>query len=150
MWEIRSEPRTHTTSLVMSWVAVERMMRVARRRGLPGDLTELAATRDQIYERVMTDCWNEELGAFTAFADSDVLDAGALLMPMVKMLAPDDPRFLSTLAAIEDRLVTDSLVLRYDPTRSATASPPATVTTAGTTRPARGRSPSARSGTSRR
>ena len=63
----------------------------------------------------MTECWNDELGAFTAFADSDVLDAGALLMPMVKMLAPDDPRFLSTLAAIEDRLVTDSLVLRYDP-----------------------------------
>jgi GH15 family glucan-1,4-alpha-glucosidase len=115
MWEIRSEPRTHTTSLVMSWVAVERMMRVARRRGLPGDLTELAATRDNIYERVMTECWNDELGAFTAFANSDVLDAGALLMPMVKMLAPDDPRFLSTLAAIEDRLVTDSLVLRYDP-----------------------------------
>jgi GH15 family glucan-1,4-alpha-glucosidase len=114
MWEIRSEPRTHTTSLVMSWVAVERMMRVARRRGLPGDLTELAATRDKIYERVMTECWNDELGAFTAFANSDVLDAGALLMPMVKMLAPDDPRFLSTLAAIEDRLVTDSLVLRYD------------------------------------
>lgn len=115
MWEIRSGPRTHTSSLVMSWVAVERMMRVARRRGLPGDLTELAATRDEIYERVMTECWNDDLGAFTAFAHSDVLDAGALLMPMVKMLAPDDPRFLSTLAAIEERLVSDSLVLRYDP-----------------------------------
>ncbi len=114
MWEIRSEPRTHTTSLVMSWVAVERMMRVARRRGLPGDLTELAACRDQIYDRVMTECWNDELGAFTAFAGSDVLDAGVLLMPMVKMLAPDDPRFLSTLAVVEDRLVSDSLVLRYD------------------------------------
>lgn len=115
MWEIRSEPRTHTTSLVMSWVAVERMMRVARRRGLPGDLTELAATRDAIYERVMTECWNDELGAFTAFAGGDVLDAGTLLMPMVKMLAPDDPRFLSTLALVEERLVSDSLVLRYDP-----------------------------------
>lgn len=115
MWEIRSEPRTHTTSLVMCWVAVERMMRVARRRGLPGDLTELAAVRDAIYERVMNDCWNDDIGAFTAFAGGDVLDAGALLMPMVKMLAPDDPRFLSTLAAIEDRLVSDSLVLRYDP-----------------------------------
>ncbi|MBD3945631.1 glycoside hydrolase family 15 protein [Nocardioides ganghwensis] len=115
MWEIRAEPRTHTTSLVMSWVAVERMMRVARRRGLPSDLTELAATRDAIYERVMTDCWNDELGAFTAFAGGDVLDAGALLMPMVKMLAPDDPRFLSTLAKVEERLVSDSLVLRYDP-----------------------------------
>jgi GH15 family glucan-1,4-alpha-glucosidase len=114
MWEIRGEPRTHTTSLVMSWVAVERMMRVARRRGLPGDLTELAATRDAIYERVMTECWNDELGAFTAFAGGDVLDAGTLLMPMVKMLAPDDPRFLSTLALVEERLVSDSLVLRYD------------------------------------
>lgn len=114
MWEIRGEPRTHTTSLVMCWVAVERMMRIARRRGLPGDLTELAATRDAIYERVMTDCWNDEIGAFTAFAGGDVLDAGTLLMPMVKMVAPDDPRFLSTLARIEERLVTDSLVLRYD------------------------------------
>ncbi|GAB3025156.1 glucoamylase [Nocardioides flavus (ex Wang et al. 2016)] len=115
MWEIRGKARTHTTSLVMSWVAAERMMRVARRRGLPGDLTELAATRDAIYERVMDECWNEELGAFTAFPGSDVLDAGALLMPMVKMVAPDDPRFLSTLARIEERLVSDSLVLRYDP-----------------------------------
>ncbi|WP_210650044.1 glycoside hydrolase family 15 protein [Nocardioides sp. SYSU D00065] len=115
MWEMRAEPRTHTTSLVMCWVAVERMMRIARRRGLPGDLTELAATRDAIYDRVMTECWNDDLGAFTAFAGGDVLDAGALLMPMVKMVAPDDPRFLSTLAHVEERLVTDSLVLRYDP-----------------------------------
>lgn len=115
MWEIRGDHRTHTTSLVMSWVAVERMMRVARRRGLPGDLTELAATRDAIYARVMDECWNDDLGAFTAFPGSEVLDAGALLMPMVKMVAPDDPRFLSTLARIEDRLVSDSLVLRYDP-----------------------------------
>jgi GH15 family glucan-1,4-alpha-glucosidase len=115
MWEIRAEPRTHTTSLVMCWVAVERMMRIARRRGLPGDLTELAATRDAIYERVMTDCWDDDLGAFTASPGEDVLDAGTLLMPMVKMVAPDDPRFVSTLARIEERLVTDSLVLRYDP-----------------------------------
>lgn len=115
MWEIREEPRTHTTSLVMSWVAVERMMRIARRRGLPGDLTELAAVRDAIYERVMTECWDDELATFTASPGTDVLDAGALLMPMVKMLAPDDPRFLGTLARIEERLVSDSLVLRYDP-----------------------------------
>ncbi|MDT0183643.1 glycoside hydrolase family 15 protein [Microbacterium sp. ARD31] len=119
MWEIRDEPRTHTTSLVMGWVAVERMMRIARRRGLPGDLTELAAVRDAIYDRVMTDCWNEDLQAFTAFPGSDVLDAGTLLMPMVKMVAPDDPRFLSTLALVEERLVSDSLVLRYDPRRFA-------------------------------
>jgi len=36
-------------------------------------------------------------------------------MPMVKFLSPADPRFLSTLAAIEKHLVTDSLVFRYEP-----------------------------------
>jgi GH15 family glucan-1,4-alpha-glucosidase len=113
MWEIRGEPRNHTTSLVMCWVAFERMMRVARRRGLPGDLTELAAARDAVYQRVMTECWDEDERTFTAFAGGDALDAGTLLMPMVKMLAPDDPRFLSTLERIEERLVSDSLVQRY-------------------------------------
>ncbi len=37
-------------------------------------------------------------------------------MPMVKFLSPADPKFLSTLRAIECELVTDSLVFRYDPT----------------------------------
>ena len=36
-------------------------------------------------------------------------------MPMVKFLSPADPKFLSTLKAIEQELVTDSLVFRYNP-----------------------------------
>ena len=47
-------------------------------------------------------------------AGADTLDAGVLLMPMVKFIAPNDPRFVSTLAEIERRLVSDSLVFRYD------------------------------------
>ncbi|RYB92079.1 glycoside hydrolase family 15 protein [Nocardioides oleivorans] len=117
MWEVRGEPRAHTTSRLMSWVAVERMMRVARRRGLPGDLTELARVRDEIYTQVMEECWDEDLGAFVSHIGSDTLDAGVLLMPMVKFIAPNDPRFLSTLALVEERLVTDSLVFRYDAER---------------------------------
>ncbi|MBL0748342.1 glycoside hydrolase family 15 protein [Nocardioides baculatus] len=117
MWEVRGEPRAHTTSRLMSWVAVERMMRIARRRGLPGDLTELARVRDEIYARIMEDCWSEDLRAFVSHVGSDTLDAGVLLMPMVKLIAPNDPRFLSTLALVEERLVTDSLVFRYDAER---------------------------------
>ena len=36
-----------------------------------------------------------------------------LLMPMVKFISPTDPRWLSTLRAIEEDLVDDSLVYRY-------------------------------------
>ena len=114
MWEIRDEPRHHTTSLLMSWVAIERMMRIARQRGLPGNLSRWSEVRDEIYERIMTDHWNDEVGAFMQHAGSESLDAGVLLMPMVKFLAPRDPKFLSTLTAIEERLVSDSLVFRYD------------------------------------
>ena len=39
-------------------------------------------------------------------------------MPMVKFVAPNDPRFVSTLKAVEERLVSDSLVFRYDVERS--------------------------------
>ena len=114
MWEIRDQPRAHTTSRLMEWVAVERMMRVARQRGLPGDLTRWAEVRDAIYARIMTHCWDDEVGAFMQYEGSSVLDAGVLLMPMVKFVAPNDPRFVSTLDAIEERLVSDSLVYRYD------------------------------------
>ncbi|MGH1506419.1 MAG: glycoside hydrolase family 15 protein, partial [Acidimicrobiales bacterium] len=44
----------------------------------------------------------------------DRLDASLLLAPMVKFVAGDDPRWRSTLAAIEARLTHGPLVDRYD------------------------------------
>jgi GH15 family glucan-1,4-alpha-glucosidase len=115
MWEMRGAPAAYTTSRLMCWVAVERTIRMARQRGLPGDIVAWSKARDDIYERIMTKCWNPELKAFTQVEGGDTLDAGVLLMPMVKFLSPADPRFLSTLRAVERNLVTDSLVFRYDP-----------------------------------
>ncbi|MCL3819774.1 glycoside hydrolase family 15 protein [Aeromicrobium wangtongii] len=115
MWEGRAELRKHTTSRLMCWVAIERAIRIARQRGLPGDLGAWARVRDEIYQRIMDESWDDELKAFTQVEGGTALDAGVLLMPMVKFLSPADPRFLSTLEAIEDRLVVDSLVFRYDP-----------------------------------
>jgi GH15 family glucan-1,4-alpha-glucosidase len=59
--------------------------------------------------------WSERRRAFVQAEDSEVLDASLLLMPLVKFIAPTDPRWLSTLDAIGHELVTDSLVYRYDP-----------------------------------
>ena len=114
MWEIRDDPRAHTTSRLMCWVAVERMMRMARQRSLPGDVAAWSRVRDEIHARILEECWDDEVGAFMQHEGAATLDAGVLLMPLVKFLAPNDPRFLSTLAAVEDRLVSDSLVFRYD------------------------------------
>jgi GH15 family glucan-1,4-alpha-glucosidase len=114
IWEVRAGRQHFTYSRVMCWVAVERAVRVARQRGLPADMVRWMATRDEIYRQIMERGWNAERGAFVQHYDSDVLDASLLVMPLVKFVAPTDPRWLSTLDAISEELVSDSLVYRYN------------------------------------
>jgi GH15 family glucan-1,4-alpha-glucosidase len=102
----------------MSWVAIERAIRIATHRGLPGDTVRWAAERDVIYRQIMERGWNEQRRAFVQHVDSDVLDASLLLMPLVKFVSPTDPRWLSTLDLIQKELVSDSLVYRYNPEAS--------------------------------
>ncbi|MCG5432122.1 glycoside hydrolase family 15 protein [Mycobacterium sp. MYCO198283] len=115
MWEVRGTTAAYTTSRLMCWVAIERAIRIARARGLPADLTRWTTVRDEIYERIMAASWDPDAKTFTQTEGGTRLDAGVLLMPMVKFVSPADPRFVTTLAAIEKHLVTDSLVFRYDP-----------------------------------
>ncbi|MGI5120585.1 glycoside hydrolase family 15 protein [Marinactinospora thermotolerans] len=114
IWEKRGVEGRHTFFRLMTWVAIERMIRMARRRGLPGDIAEWTRARDTVHRQILEEGWNEELKAFTQRLGEPILDASMLLMPMVKFTSPTDPRFLSTLEAIEEHLTTDSLVFRYD------------------------------------
>ena len=114
IWEVRGGRKHFTYSRLMSWVAIERSIRVARQRGLPGDLVSWLVTRDKIYEQIMKRGWNEERQAFVQHYESDVLDASLLLMPLTKFMSPTDPRWLSSLDAMGEHLVSDSLVYRYD------------------------------------
>jgi GH15 family glucan-1,4-alpha-glucosidase len=114
VWETRGGQQKFTYSRLMCWVAVERAIRIARQRGLPADLVRWMNIRDDIYEQIMERGWNEERQAFVQHYETDVLDASLLLMPLVKFIAPTDPRWLSTLDAIGNELVSDSLVYRYN------------------------------------
>jgi GH15 family glucan-1,4-alpha-glucosidase len=114
IWETRGGKQNFTFSRVMSWVAVERAIRMARQRGLPADLVRWMSVRDDIYRQVHERGWNAKRGAFVQHYDTDVLDASVLLMPLTKFTAPTDPLWLSTLDAISEELVSDSLVYRYN------------------------------------
>jgi GH15 family glucan-1,4-alpha-glucosidase len=118
IWETRGGRKRFTYSRLMSWVAVERAIRIATQRGLPADLVRWRSERDRIYHQVMDKGWSEERGAFVQHYDTKVVDASVLLMPMVKFIAPTDPRWLSTLDRITEELVSDSLVYRYNPSAS--------------------------------
>jgi GH15 family glucan-1,4-alpha-glucosidase len=118
IWEVRGGRQPFTYSRLMCWVAIDRALRIAERRAFPADLERWRATRDEIYRCIMERCWNEDLQAFVQYEGSDVLDASLLLMPLVHFIAPTDPRWLSTLEAMGQKLVSDSLVYRYNPEAS--------------------------------
>ena len=114
IWETRGGRRNYTHSRLMSWVALERAIRVALQRGLPADLPRWTATRDRVYAQITDRAWHPDRRAFVQHYETDRLDASLLLMPLCKFIAPTDPRWLSTLDAITADLVSDSLVYRYD------------------------------------
>ncbi len=114
VWEVRGGSQNFTYSRLMSWVAVERAIRIATERGLPADIVRWQSVRDTIYHQIMRKGWHPERKAFVQQYDSDVLDASTLLMPLVKFISPTDRRWLSTLDAITSELVADSLVHRYN------------------------------------
>ena len=118
IWETRGGQQSFTYSRLMTWVAVERAMRMARQRGLPADLVRWSRARDAMYAQIHERAWHPERQAFVQHLDTDVLDASVLLMPLTKFISPTDPRWLSTLDAIERELVSDSLVYRYNASAS--------------------------------
>jgi GH15 family glucan-1,4-alpha-glucosidase len=115
IWETRGGRRDFTYSRLQSWVAVERTLRMAAARGLPAARGRLEGARDQIYRQIHERGWDPQRKAFVQHYDTNVLDASLLLMPLMKFIAPRDPRWLSTLQAIGSELVSDSLVYRYNP-----------------------------------
>src|SRR6476620_11450421 len=113
VWEVRGPRQRFTYSSVMTWVAFERGTRIARQRGLPAPLERWRSAADGAYLHVQQSAWSQDRRAYVQYPGSHTLDAGALVMPLVKFTGPRDPRFLATLERIEGELVTDSLVHRY-------------------------------------
>jgi GH15 family glucan-1,4-alpha-glucosidase len=118
IWETRGGRQSFTYGRVMCWVAFDRGIRMSVEHGLPAPLERWTAERDRIYEQVMDKGFHTSREAFVQHYDTDVLDAALLRMPTVGFIAGTDPQWLSTLKAMGEELVTDSLVYRYDPDAS--------------------------------
>jgi GH15 family glucan-1,4-alpha-glucosidase len=113
IWEVRGGKQPLFYSRLMCWVAVDRALRLAEKRSFPAPMARWLGVRDAIYHQMHTEFWSEELQSFVQTKNGKTLDAACLLAPLVRFISPTDPRWLSTLRAIEQGLVDDSLVYRY-------------------------------------
>jgi GH15 family glucan-1,4-alpha-glucosidase len=113
IWEVRGGRKHFLHSRLMCWVAFDRAIRLGAKRSLAGPFGWMKESRDAIVEDIHKNFWNEELRTFVQYKGSTTVDAAMLLMPLVRFISPTDPKWLSTLAAIERDLSVDTLVYRY-------------------------------------
>jgi GH15 family glucan-1,4-alpha-glucosidase len=123
IWEVRGGQHDFVYSRLMCWVALDRGLRLADKRSFPADRSGWLKVRDTIYEEILSRGWSAERQSFVQSYGSELLDASALIMPLVFFMAPNDPKMLKTIEAIakppdERGLTSDGLVHRYDVERS--------------------------------
>jgi GH15 family glucan-1,4-alpha-glucosidase len=114
IWEVRGGRRQFTYSKLQCWVAFDRGVRLARKRSFPTEGDHWRQTRNEIYNAIMREAWNEKEGTFTQSFGSDAVDAASLMMPLMLFVSPRDPRMLATLDRIRNELAADALVRRYE------------------------------------
>ncbi|WP_307034197.1 glycoside hydrolase family 15 protein [Arthrobacter sp. B3I4] len=113
LWEMRGPRRHFTYSKVMCWVAADRMVKGVRDFDLAGPADRWEALRDKIHADVMANGFDAERNTFVQSYGRPELDASLLLIPRVGFLAPDDPRVIGTIDAIQRELTHDGFLLRY-------------------------------------
>ncbi|MBS3995857.1 MAG: glycoside hydrolase family 15 protein [Hydrogenophaga sp.] len=114
MWELRTRARVHTSSALMCWAACDRLAKIAHTLDLPGRSARWAQHAATMQERILKESWNEERQAFAESFGGHLLDASVLLMAEVNFIDPMDPRFISTLAALEEHLSDGPYMRRYE------------------------------------
>lgn len=113
IWEVRGGRRHFVYGKVMCWVALDRAVRLIATHGLDGDAARWSQLRDRIKADVLEKGWSERLRSFKQSYEDDRLDAANLMMPIVGFIPGDDARMISTIEAIQARLVEQDLCYRY-------------------------------------
>ncbi|MGX1852158.1 MULTISPECIES: glycoside hydrolase family 15 protein [unclassified Streptomyces] len=114
IWEVRGPRRHFVHSKVMTWVAVDRTVKLIESGDVDGPLERWRDLRETIHRDVCENGYDKERNTFTQSYGSQELDASLLLIPQMGFLPPDDKRVIGTIEAIQRELSTpDGFVLRY-------------------------------------
>jgi GH15 family glucan-1,4-alpha-glucosidase len=113
IWEFRTEDRHFTFSKILCWVALDRAIKVAKIFGKKHKIKKWKVLEQEIKQDIHTNAWNEEKQSFTQSYGAPDLDASVLLMESYGFIDARDPKFMSTVYAIEKELSHDGLMYRY-------------------------------------
>jgi GH15 family glucan-1,4-alpha-glucosidase len=113
IWEYRARSLIHTHSAAMCWAGVNRIAAIATHLGLSDRAAYWEDLSNGIRDTILEQSWHAGRGAFTAAFGIEDLDASVLLLPELGLVDANDPRFVSTVAAMERELMRGKHVMRY-------------------------------------
>ncbi|GET26782.1 glycoside hydrolase family 15 protein [Prolixibacter sp. NT017] len=113
IWEFRNESRHFTFSKVLCWVAIDRAVKIGNLLKQEEVFTEWERLRDRIRDSILKNAWSEEKQSFTQAYGTEDLDASVLLMESYGFVEASDPRFKSTVLAVQRELEHNGLMYRY-------------------------------------
>lgn len=116
IWELHDEQfkLNYTSSKVMTWVALDRGVRLARKMKEGERIERWEKIRDEIKEDILAHGWNEEKQSFTIAYERDEMDASLLHMPLFGFLDATDPKMVSTTKRIIKELSVGDYIRRYN------------------------------------
>jgi GH15 family glucan-1,4-alpha-glucosidase len=114
IWEDRADRKHYTFSKVMAWVTLDRAVAAVEHYGLEGDAARYREVREAIRADIFEKGYDPKRNTFVRSYGADTVDASLLLLAELGFVDADDPRFVGTVAAIEEDLVHDGFVHRYD------------------------------------
>ncbi|HSU18231.1 MAG TPA: glycoside hydrolase family 15 protein [Acidobacteriaceae bacterium] len=123
IWEVRGGRQQFVHSKVMAWVGLDRAIKHYQKYDGAGDIKRWRKNRDKLHDEICRKGFNKRLNSFTQSYGSKLLDASCLRLAFVGFLAPDDPRIIGTVEAIQKHLTKDGLVQRYDTSKTSDGLP---------------------------
>lgn len=115
IWEVRGGRQHFVHSKVMAWVAFDRAAGLAHTTEEDSEQSQhYRQVADQIHREVCEQGLDPTGQHFVQAFGSKEMDASLLQIALTGFLPAEDPRFLRTLEQIEQRLLHDGLVMRYD------------------------------------
>jgi alpha,alpha-trehalase len=114
IWEIRGAEQHFVFSKVMSWVAIDRAVDIARillKNNVADNWQKIA---DEIKHDVMTYGWNDEIQSFTQTYSNTEMDSSLLLMEEYGFIDAADYRYVNTVDAVYNALNNNGLMYRYN------------------------------------
>jgi GH15 family glucan-1,4-alpha-glucosidase len=113
LWEYRGRTRVHTFSAAMCWAACDRLARISAVLGVSDRGVHWRERANEMHARILQLGWDTNQQSFTESFGHPALDASLLLLHELGYLPASDPRFLSTVSAVERALRRESYVMRY-------------------------------------